>query len=53
MTALANPAATVNYRPVFSSVKVLQNNKPGNVERKLQEERKIGRGSRMVACHQD
>jgi hypothetical protein len=30
-TALASPAATVNYRPVLSSEWALQNNKPATV----------------------
>jgi hypothetical protein len=43
------PAATVNYRPVLSSERALQNNKPATVSRKFQGERKIGRGSQMGA----
>jgi hypothetical protein len=43
------PAATVNYRPVLSSERALQNNKPSTVSRKFQGERKIGRGSQMGA----
>jgi hypothetical protein len=31
VTALARPAATVNYRPVISSERALQNNKLANV----------------------
>jgi hypothetical protein len=30
-TALARPAITVNYRPVLSSERALQNNKPATV----------------------
>jgi hypothetical protein len=30
-TALAKPAAPVNYRPVLSSERALQNNKPATV----------------------
>jgi hypothetical protein len=52
-TALARPAATVNYRPVLSSERALQNNKPALVWRKCQGERKIGSGSRMGARYQD
>jgi hypothetical protein len=48
-TALARPAATVNYRPVLSPERELQNNKPAFVYRKFQGERKIGRGSQMGA----
>jgi hypothetical protein len=36
--ALARPAATVNYRPVLSSEKTLQNNKPQLSKRKSQGE---------------
>jgi hypothetical protein len=43
----------VNYRPVLSSERVLQNNKPATVWRKFKGERKIGRGSQMSAWHQD
>jgi hypothetical protein len=46
-------AATVNYRPVLSSERALQNNKPTTVERKFQRQRKIGHGSHMCAWHQD
>jgi hypothetical protein len=38
------PAATLNYRPVLSSERALQNNKPQLSKRKSQGERKIGRG---------
>jgi hypothetical protein len=38
------PAATVNYRPVLSSERTLQNNKPQLSKRKSQGERKIGLG---------
>jgi hypothetical protein len=31
------PAVTVNYRPVLSSERALQNNKPATVERNFQE----------------
>jgi hypothetical protein len=48
-TALARPAATVNYRPVLSSEMAVQNNKPQLSKRKSQGERKIGRGSQMGA----
>jgi hypothetical protein len=34
------PAATVNYRPVLSSERALQNNKPATVYRKFQGEKK-------------
>jgi hypothetical protein len=47
------PAATVNYRPVFSSERALQNNKPQLSKRKSQGERKIGSGSQRGAWHQD
>jgi hypothetical protein len=43
------PAATVNDRPVFSSERALQNNKPATVYRKFQGESKIGRESQMNA----
>jgi hypothetical protein len=42
-------AATVKYRPVFSSERALQNNKPQLSKRKSQGERKIGRGPEMGA----
>jgi hypothetical protein len=42
----------VNYRPVLSSERALQNNKPATVWRKFQGERKIGRGSQLGAWHQ-
>jgi hypothetical protein len=42
------PAATINYRPVLSSERVLQN-KPATVYRKLKGERKIGLVSQMGA----
>jgi hypothetical protein len=38
-------AATVNYRPVLSSERALQNIKPQLFKRKSQGERKIGHGS--------
>jgi hypothetical protein len=44
---------TVNYRPVLSSERALQNNKPTTVRRKFQGERKTGRGSQMGARNQD
>jgi hypothetical protein len=47
VTALARPAATVNYRPVLSSERALRNNKQQLSKRKSQRERKIGRGSQM------
>jgi hypothetical protein len=55
VTALARPRSncTVNYRPVLSSEKGLHNYKPATVWRKFQGESKIGRGSQMVAWHQD
>jgi hypothetical protein len=31
VTALAIPVATINYRPVLSSERALQNNKPATV----------------------
>jgi hypothetical protein len=43
------PAATVNYRPVLSSERALQNNKPQLSKIKFQGERQIGRGSQMGA----
>jgi hypothetical protein len=46
---LRGPAATVNYRPVLSSERALQNNKPATVLKKFQGEREIGRGSQMDA----
>jgi hypothetical protein len=49
VTALAKPAATVNYRPVLSSERELQRNKPKLPKRKFQGEGKIGRGSQMGA----
>jgi hypothetical protein len=48
-TALARPAATVNYRPVLSSRRALQNNKPQLSKRISQGERKIDHGSQMGA----
>jgi hypothetical protein len=55
VTALARPWSncTVNYRPVLSSKRVLQNNKAATVHRKFQGGRKIGHGSHMGARHQD
>jgi hypothetical protein len=47
MTALARPAAIVNYRPVLWSERALQNNKQQLSKRKFQGERKIGRESQM------
>jgi hypothetical protein len=47
------PAASVNYRPVISSERALQNNKPATVYKKFQGERTIGRGYQMGAWHQD
>jgi hypothetical protein len=43
----------VNYRPVLSSERAVQNNKAATVQRKFQGERKIGHGSQMGASHQD
>jgi hypothetical protein len=43
----------VNYRPVLSSERALQNNKATIIYRKFQGERKIGHGSQMSAWHQD
>jgi hypothetical protein len=43
------PAATVNYRPVLSSERALQNNKQQLSKRKSQRERKIGCRSQMGA----
>jgi hypothetical protein len=40
---------TVNYRPVLSSERALQNYKPATVWRKFQGESKVGRGSQMGA----
>jgi hypothetical protein len=55
VTALARPRwnCTVNYRPVLSSERALQNNKHATVWRKFQGERKIGRRSQIGAWHQD
>jgi hypothetical protein len=39
-----SPALTVNYRPVLSSERALQNYKPSVFYRKFQGERKIGYG---------
>jgi hypothetical protein len=39
-----DPSATANYRPVLSSERASQNNKPTTVFRKFQGERKIGHG---------
>jgi hypothetical protein len=54
-TALARPRnnSAVNYRPVLSSERALQNNKHAAVRRKFRRERKIGHGSQMGAWHQD
>jgi hypothetical protein len=46
-------AATVNYRPVLSLERALQNNKLATVYRKSQGERKIRRGSQLGAWHHD
>jgi hypothetical protein len=43
------PTLTINFRPVLSSERALQNNKPAPVYRKFQGERKIDRGSQMGA----
>jgi hypothetical protein len=43
------PAATENYRPVLSSERALQNNKPRLFKRKSQGEIKTGRGSQTGA----
>jgi hypothetical protein len=43
----------VNYRPVLSSERALQNYKNATVWKKFQGESKIGRGSQMGAWHQD
>jgi hypothetical protein len=55
VTVLESPKSncTVNYRPVLSSERALQNNKAATVWRKFQGERKIGHGSQMGAWHQD
>jgi hypothetical protein len=47
------PAATVNYRPVLSSERALQNNKLSTGKIKFQGQRKICRGSQTGAWHQD
>jgi hypothetical protein len=47
------PVAIINYRPVLSSERAIQNNKPQQSKRKSQGERKLGRGSQMGAWHQD
>jgi hypothetical protein len=54
VTALARPRSNcvVNYRPVLSSEKALQNNKHATVWRKFQGERNIGHGSQMGTWHQ-
>jgi hypothetical protein len=44
---------TVNYRPVLTSERTLQNNEPATVWKKFQEKRKIDRGSQTDARHQD
>jgi hypothetical protein len=44
-----NVSATVNYRPVLSSERALQNKKQELSKRKSQGERKIGSGSQMGA----
>jgi hypothetical protein len=41
------PAAAVNYRPVLSSERALQDNKPATVRRGFQGEGKIGHWSQM------
>jgi hypothetical protein len=43
---------TANYRPVLSSKRALQDNKP-ELSKETQGKRKIGRGSQMGAWHQD
>jgi hypothetical protein len=55
VTALARPKSNckVNYRPVLSSERALQNNKHATVWRKFQGERKIGHRFQMGAWHQD
>jgi hypothetical protein len=47
------PAATVNYRPVLSSERALQNSEKQLSKRKSQGERKIGCWSQMDPWHQD
>jgi hypothetical protein len=51
VTTLARPRSnfTVNYRPVLSSERALQNNKAAAVKRKFEGERKIGYRSQMGA----
>jgi hypothetical protein len=51
MTVLARPRSnlTVNYRPVLSLERALQNNKAAAVYRKFNCERKIGHRSQMGA----
>jgi hypothetical protein len=51
VTALARLRSnyTINYRPVLSSERALQNNIAATVRRKFQGERKIGLGSQMGA----
>jgi hypothetical protein len=51
VTALARPRSnlTVNYRPVLSLERALQNNKAAAVYRKFHGERKIGHRFQMGA----
>jgi hypothetical protein len=51
VTALARPRSnsTVNYRPVLSSERALQNNKHADVWKEFEGERKIGQRSKMGA----
>jgi hypothetical protein len=48
-TALARTSSNSKLKPVLSSEMALQNNKRQLSRRKSQGERKIGRGSQMVA----
>jgi hypothetical protein len=48
-----NELSIVNYRPVLSSERALQNNKHADVWREFRGERKIGQKSQMGAWHQD
>jgi hypothetical protein len=43
------PAATVNYRPVLSSVRALQNNNPQLSKENFKEKEKLVAGSQMGA----
>jgi hypothetical protein len=47
-TALVRPAATVNYRPVLSSERTLQNNKPQLSKKNLKENEKLVAGPRWA-----